>query len=48
MEIFAKNIISTFLTNKNLNSHSFDHLVHMSFCERFYICLNKLLSQIIF
>lgn len=37
MEIFAKNIIVTFLANKNLNNHSFDHLLHVSFCERFYI-----------
>lgn len=42
MEIFAKNINSTFLTNKNLNNHSFDHLLHVSFYERFYICLNSI------
>lgn len=42
MEIFAKNINLTFLANKNLNNHSFDHLLHVSFCERFYICLNNI------
>ena len=42
MEIFAKNIILTFLANKNLNNHSFDHLLHVRFCERFYICLNNI------
>lgn len=42
MEIFAKNIILTFLANENLNNHSFDHLLHVCFCERFYICLNNI------
>lgn len=42
MEIFAKNIILTFLANRILNKHSFDHLLHVSFCERFYICLNNI------
>lgn len=39
---FAKNIIFICLANKSLNSHNFDHLLHVSFCERFLICLNNI------
>lgn len=42
MEMFAKNIILTFLANRILNKHSFDHLLHVSFCERLYVCLNNI------
>jgi hypothetical protein len=41
MEMFAKNIILTFLINKKLNNHSFDHLLHVSFVRPFSICLNN-------